>query len=72
MRLGLLRANLPADKYVGHSFWIGAATTAVSAGIKDSIIQTLGRWQNSSYLLYVQLDPRHMASLSSTVAKCSI
>ena len=67
-----LRANLPADKYAGHSFRIGAATTAASAGIEDSTIQTLGRWQSSSYLLYVKLDPCHMASLSSTLAKCPI
>ena len=72
VRLGLLRANLPADKYAGHSFRIGAATTAASAGIEDSTIQTLGRWQSSSYLLYIRLDHRHMASLSSTLAKCSI
>ena len=72
VRLGLLRANLPADKYAGHSFRIGAATTAASAGIEDSTIQTLGRWQSSSYLLYIRLDPRHMASLSSTLAKWSI
>ena len=72
MRLGLLRANLPANKYTGHSFQIGKASTAASAGIKDSTIQTLGRWQSSSYLLYVRLYPRHMASLSSTLTKCSI
>ena len=68
VRLALLRANLLADKYTGHSFRIGAATTAASAGIEDSTIQTLGRWQSSSYLLYVKLDPCHMASLSSTLA----
>ena len=32
VRLGLLRASLPADKNTGHSFRIGAATTAASAG----------------------------------------
>ena len=71
VRLGLLRGNLPADKYAGHSFWIGAATTA-AAGIEDSTIQTLSCWQSSSYLLHIRLDPRHIASLSSTLAKCSI
>ena len=72
VRLALLRANLPASKYAGQSFRIGAATTAASSGIEDSTIQTLGHWQSSSYLLYVRLDPCHMASLSSTLAKSSI
>ena len=47
VRLALLRANLPADNYAGHSFRIGATTTAASSGIEDSTIQTLGRWQSS-------------------------
>ena len=42
VRLGLSRANFPADKYASHSFQIGAATTAALAGIEDSTIQTLG------------------------------
>ena len=51
MRLGLLRANLPANKYIaGHSFWISSATIAASAGIEDSTIQTLGRLPTSVHL----------------------
>ena len=53
VRLGLLSTNLPADKYAGHSFRIGIATTAASTGIEDSTIQTLGLWQSFSYLLYI-------------------
>ena len=30
VRLGLSRANFPADKYAGHSFRIGAATSSFS------------------------------------------
>ena len=72
VRQALLSANLPAHLYAGHSFRIGTATTAAVAGIEDSTIQTLGRWKSSSYLLYIRLNPSHMASLSLTLAQCSI
>ena len=48
VRLALMFANLPAHLYAGHSFRIGAATTAATAGIEDSTIQILGMWQSSS------------------------
>ena len=35
--------GLPQSDYAGHSFWIGAATTAALAGVEDSTIQALGR-----------------------------
>ena len=62
VRQALQSANVPAQLYSGHSFRIGVATTAASAGIPDSTIQTLGRWQSSAYLLYVKLRPSHLAT----------
>ena len=42
---GLSAANLPAQQYTGHSFRIGAATTAAMMGLQDSAIQMLGHWK---------------------------
>ena len=58
LRHALLAANVPAHLYTRHSFGIGAATTAASAGIEDSTIHTLGQWKSSAYLLYIRLNPR--------------
>ena len=57
VRSALTKANLPADNFAGHSFRIEAATTAASAGICDSSIQSLGRWKSNAYLLYIRTSP---------------
>ena len=45
--------------YNGHSFRIGAATTAAARGLEDSLTQPLGRWKSSAYLRYVRI-PRQL------------
>lgn len=72
VRLALDRAQLPAKDFAGHSFRIGAATTAAAAGLEDSTIQTLGRWKSAAYLLYVKIDPRRLAKVSQSLASCQI
>ena len=64
----LRRAGLNEGSYAGHSFRIGAATTAAATGVEDSLIQTLGRWQSSAYLRYIHISRSSLASVSQLLA----
>jgi len=66
-RQALAAANLPAHEFAGHSYRIGATTTAATAGIEDSTIQMLGCWKSSSYQLYIRMDPGHLALVSTSL-----
>ena len=64
VREALAKAGINQDKYSGHSFRIGAATTAASKGLEDSMIKTLGRWRSLAYLQYVQIPRDQLANYS--------
>ncbi len=68
LREALKLAGIDATKYSGHSFRSGAATTAAAAGLEDSLIKTLGRWQSSAYLLYVRIPREKLATLSHALS----
>ena len=68
LRVGLRQAGLEADRYSGHSFRIGAATTAAQAGVKDSFIKMLGRWESAAYQHYVRTPRDQLAVISSHLA----
>ena len=54
-----------------HSFRIGGATAAASAGIANSTIQILGRWSSDAYRQYLRLPDSVICDMSvriSTVA----
>ena len=72
VRQALTAAHFPVKDYADHSFRIGAATTATMAGLEDSVILTLGRWKSTSYKLYIMMDLRQLASLSSSLSSCNI
>jgi hypothetical protein len=64
--LGILGLN--SKDYAGHSFRIGAATTAAEQGIEDSIIKMLGRWESSAYQIYVRIPRELLAGMSKKLA----
>ncbi len=65
VRDGLKKAGVDERSYSGHSFRIGAATTAAKKGIEDAIIKTLGRWESLAYLEYIKVPRSQLAGISS-------
>ena len=63
----LQSAGVPGN-FTGHSFRIGAATTAASRGIPDHLIKTMGRWSSEAHLLYVRTPVDTLLSVAGRLA----
>ena len=67
LHAALQQAGIPSSQYSGHSFRIGAATTAARNGMEDSLIQTLGRWKSEAYKIYIRIPRQDLAAASATL-----
>ena len=71
VRHTLSKAGLNTLLYAGHSFRIGAATTAAAAGIPAHTIKRLGRWSSDAYTLYVRQSDSFLLHISTVLTNTS-
>lgn len=63
-----LRAAGIPGKFSGHSFRIGAATTAAERGVPDYLIKTMCRWSSDAYLLNVHTPVDTILSVAGRIS----
>lgn len=68
IREALETLGLNSTLYAGHSFRIGAATTAAERGIDDAFIKILGRWESSAYQVYIRTPRCRLATVAASLA----
>ena len=65
LRQVLSDVGTSAAQYSGHSFRIGAATTAAELGVPDSLIKKMGRWKLSVFMHYIRTPWQQLAGASA-------
>ena len=65
LRQVLSLSGLSPIHYSGHSFRIGAATSASCNGVPEHLIQILGRWSSQAYHRYIRSDLKDLRSAQS-------
>ena len=58
VRRSLAGCDLRSQDYTGHSFIIGAPTTAAACGVSAETIITISRWKSQAYISHLYHAPR--------------
>ena len=64
-------AGLPSHSLEGHSFRIGAASSAAAAALPDWLIKVVGRWSSDCYQLYIRTPTQVLLSAAPRMASSS-
>ena len=67
VKKALVSQGMDAVGISGHSFRIGAATTAAMNGASDEDVKALGRWKSREYKGYVRTGSRAQATSAQWV-----
>ena len=68
VQAALAASGLPSLNFNGHSFRIGAATSASVAMVPESTIKVLGRWKSQAYQRYIRPTDVDLAHVSRQLA----
>ena len=68
-RLLLSKGGLNSGEFAGHSFPIGAATTAASANLPPWLIKVLGQWSSDCFEWYIKTPPSVLAQVPQTLTE---
>ena len=66
-----LKSYLNVNNVSSHSFRIGAATTAASAGYPKWLIQNLGRWTSDCFRTYIRITNSTIAKVCKSLVNTS-
>ena len=64
----ILHSASYTGSYSGHSFLIGAVTTAAPRGVPDHLIKTLGRWSSDTYQIHIHTPVSSIVHVSRQLA----